>query len=299
MTCIVTLIGGHADMPASAVLAGEALADSGAVPGPVDWLDPDVACDIPFTPAPGDDSTERAAAVVRAALGGALVDLAVQDLAGRRKRLLVADMDSTIVTGETLDELAILAGIGDQVVPITRRAMNGEIGFAEALRERVALLRGKSASLLDETLAGVSLSRGAKTLVRTMTAHGAKALLISGGFHVFADVVAARCGFTAVEANQLDVADGLLTGMVSGPLVGKDRKRQALAQQVRDLGLDPSATLAVGDGANDLPMLEAAGLGVAYRAKPAVRARIGTRIDHTDLKSLLYFQGYRRPEFVD
>ena len=176
--------------------------------------------------------------------------------------------------------------------------MNGEIGFVEALRERVALLRGKPAGLLDDTLAGITLSRGAETLVRTMTANGAKALLISGGFHVFADVVAARCGFSAVEANHLDAADGLLTGTVSGPIVGKDRKRQALIERSGDLGLDPSAAVAVGDGANDLPMLAAAGLGVAYRAKPAVRAQIGTRVDHTDLTALLYFQGYRRSEFV-
>jgi len=231
-------------------------------------------------------------------VGDAPVDVAVQPAAGRRKRLLVADMDSTIVTGETLDELATLAGVGERVVPITRRAMNGEIGFEQALRERVALLEGHSAALLDRALAGVRLTPGARALVRTMRAHGAYCLLISGGFHVFADPVAERCGFHAAEANRLIVRDGLLTGEAGNPIVGKERKLAALREHTARLGLDPADALAVGDGANDLPMLLAAGLGVAFHAKPVVRAQAAARVDHGDLTTLLFYQGYRRAELV-
>ncbi|NBC32446.1 MAG: phosphoserine phosphatase SerB [Alphaproteobacteria bacterium] len=299
MTFVLTLVGPEADMESVAAEARRALAIYGAAPAQIDWLAPGLACDIAFDAAGDDPEAVRAEGTVRTALNTVPADLAVLPAAGRRKRLLVADMDSTIVTGETLDELAIRAGIGEQVVPITRRAMNGEIGFAEALAERVALLEGRPATLLDETLAAVTLSPGAETLVRTMTAHGARTLLISGGFHVFADVVAARCGFHEVEANRLGIAGGTLTGTVAGPVVGKERKYEALQALTAELGLDPSETLAVGDGANDLPMLEAAGLGVAYRAKPAVRTRIRARVEHADLTALLYFQGYRRSEFAD
>ena len=298
MTLILTLVGAGADLPPLATNVHSALTKQGCSPSPIDWLNPDSACDIAFDTSPEDPESVHAEAIIRSRLDTAPVDLIVQPAAGRRKRLLVADMDSTIVIGETLDELATLAGIGDQVVPITRRAMNGEIGFEEALRERVGLLRGKPAGLLDETLAGITLMPGAQTLVRTMAAHGAATVLVTGGFHIFADVIAARCGFGTVEANTLDVAAGMLAGTVSGPIVGKERKRAALLEHAGQRGLALSDALTVGDGANDLPMLHAAGLGVAYHAKPTVRAQVGTRVDHGDLTALLYFQGYRHTDFV-
>lgn len=298
-TLALTLVCDAVNMSAYAAEARQALTLLGAQPRPIDWLAPGNACDIVFNATGDDPEGTLAEAKVRSVLDDLPVDLAVQPTIGRRKRLLVADMDSTIVVGETLDELATLAGVGDQVVPITRRAMNGEIGFAEALRERVGLLGGKPAGLLDDALAGVTLMAGARALVQTMAASGSTAVLVTGGFHFFADVIASRCGFSAVEANTLDVSDRILTGTVSGPIVGKERKLAALQEWTQKRSLAPPETLAVGDGANDLPMLQAAGLGVAYHAKPTVRTQIRTRVDHGDLTALLYFQGYRRTDFIE
>jgi phosphoserine phosphatase len=295
---VVTLVAAPgvplADAAVAAVREAIAVAGAGVRVGDPDWLAPATACDLTI----GGMAAEAAEQAARAVVGDAPVDVAVQPAGGRRKRLLVADMDSTIVTGETLDELATLAGVGERVVPITRRAMNGEIGFEQALRERVALLEGHSAALLDRALAGVRLTPGARALVRTMRAHGAYCLLISGGFHVFADPVAERCGFHAAEANRLIVRDGVLTGEAGDPIVGKERKLAALREHTARLGLETAATLAVGDGANDLPMLLAAGLGVAFHAKPVVRAQAAARVDHGDLTTLLFYQGYRQAEFA-
>ena len=227
------------------------------------------------------------------------VDHCVQVAQGRRKRLLVADMDSTIIGCECLDELADFAGVKDAVSAITERAMRGELDFEAALRERVAMLKGLPVSALqtcyDER---VRLNAGAKTLISTMAASGARCLLVSGGFTFFTARVAAAAGFAEDRANRLIEAQGCLTGAVAEPILGKAAKLATLEQEARALGLDISQTVAIGDGANDLAMIEAAGLGIAYRAKPIVAARAHARIDHSDLTALLYFQGYTQDAFV-
>jgi phosphoserine phosphatase len=273
--------------------ARAALAVRGAAIGTPDWLAAGIACDIVCDLPAGD-----AGAAVREAMQNRPVDVCAQPAAGRRKRLLVADMDSTIVTGESLDELADFAGRKAEIAAITRRAMNGELDFPGALRERVAMLAGLPASALEATLARLALMPGAATLVRTMRAHGAYAALVSGGFRHFTRAVAARCGFDEDLSNELILADGHLAGRVAEPILGREAKQAALERLAAERGLPLSATLSVGDGANDLPMLLAAGLGVAYRAKPAVAAAARCRVDHGDLTALLYFQGYRRSELV-
>jgi phosphoserine phosphatase len=237
-------------------------------------------------------------AAVDAALSDLPVDFCVQPWDGRRKRLLIADMDSTIIGCECLDELADFAGVKAQVSEITERAMRGEIGFEGALRERVAMLKGLPISALAECYQDrVRLNPGAQTLVKTMAGHGARCLLVSGGFRYFTSRVAEACGFDEDRANTLIEADGVLTGAVGEPILGREAKLAALLEEAARLGLDPAQTLAVGDGANDLAMIEAAGLGVAYRAKPVVAAQAHARVDHTDLTSLLYFQGYAAQDF--
>jgi phosphoserine phosphatase len=228
------------------------------------------------------------------------VDICVQPAAGRRKRLLIADMDSTIIGCECLDELADFAGVKTQVAEITERAMRGELEFEGALRERVAMLRGLGLEALEACYeARVRLNPGARTLVRTMAAGGARCLLVSGGFSFFTARVAAAAGFHEDRANTL-IDDGrALTGLVGEPILGREAKLASLNGEAARLGLGADETLAVGDGANDLAMIEAAGLGVAYRAKPVVAARAHARIDHSDLTALLYFQGYRAGEFID
>jgi phosphoserine phosphatase len=242
-------------------------------------------------------------AAVRAAAGAALeaqpVDLCVQPWAGRRKRLLVADMDSTIIGCECLDELADFAGVKDQVSAITERAMRGELAFEGALRERVAMLKGLPLSALQNAYdERVRLNPGARTLARTMAASGARCVLVSGGFTFFTRRVAEAAGFHANRANTLGEGEGGLTGLVGEPILGREAKLAALREEAAGLGLSLTETLAIGDGANDLAMIEAAGLGVAYRAKPIVAAQADARIDHADLTALLYFQGYRADEFV-
>ncbi len=281
------------DEAAVAAVAG-ALDAAGAAVGPPDWLAPGIACELPVEAAGSVDP----AGLARPALGARPVDVVAQPARTRRRHLLIADMDSTIVTGETLDELARLAGVADRVEPITRRAMNGEIDFAAALRERVALLRDQPAALIDRVLGTTRLSPGAAALVATMRAAGALTVLISGGFTAVAGPVAERAGFDRVEANRLVIRDGRLTGEVGEPIVGRERKLAALREHAAARGLALDRTLAVGDGANDLDMLLAAGLGVAYRAKPAVRARAPAVLDHADLTGLLYLQGYRAEQIV-
>jgi phosphoserine phosphatase len=234
-------------------------------------------------------------------LTGLPVDYALlPDNQDRRKRLLVADMDSTIIGCECLDELADFAGVKAEVSAITERAMRGEIDFEGALHERVAMLKGLPSSDLQRCFdERVRLNSGARTLVATMAAHGARCVLVSGGFDFFTGRVASAAGFQSDRANRLIEADGRLTGQVSDPILGREAKLAALREEVAALGLEPSAALAIGDGANDLAMIEAAGLGVAYRAKPVVAARADARVDHADLTALLYFQGYRAEEFQD
>lgn len=238
-------------------------------------------------------------AAVEAALAGRAVDACVQPWAGRRKRLLVADMDSTIIGCECIDELADFAGRKDEVSAITERAMRGELDFEAALRERVAMLKGLPITVLQDAYdQRVRLNPGARTLVRTMAGHGARCVLVSGGFTFFTSRVAHAAGFHANRANRLVEEGRELSGLVEHPILGREAKLAALKEEAQDLGAPLAETLAIGDGANDLAMIEAAGLGVAYRAKPIVAAQADAKVDHADLTALLYFQGYRAEDFV-
>ena len=263
-----------------------------AVNGDVpDILAPGEAADIAL-PGPPD------MAVVRAALDGAAIDAIVTPGEGRRKALLVADMDSTIVTGETLDELADFAGLKPRIAEITARAMNGELDFKAALRERVGMLKGLPVTALEQTWQRIRLTPGARELVATMRAHGAYTVLVSGGFSFFTSRVAALCGFDQHRSNVLLDDGAALTGRVAEPILDRDTKLATLRDCAAKRGLPLSATIAVGDGANDLEMLRAAGLGVAFRAKPIVAAEARARVDYTDLRALLFAQGYRASDVV-
>lgn len=235
------------------------------------------------------------------AIGAAVgVDWALTPAAGRRKRLLVADMDSTIISCECLDELAAFAGKKAEVSLITERAMRGELAFEDALAQRVAMLKGLPLGALDACFEDrVRLNPGAAALVATMTAHGARCVLVSGGFTAFTRRVAALAGFAADRANRLEDDGAALTGRVLEPILGREAKRAALEEEAAALGVAPADALAIGDGANDLAMLTASGLGVAYRAKPIVAAQAHASIEHTDLRTALFFQGYRRAEILD
>lgn len=238
---------------------------------------------------------------LREALGTQQVDPILTSAEGRRKMLLVSDMDSTIVANETLDDMARLAGLGDKVAAITARSMNGELDFASSLNERVALLRGLPATLLEQAWADVTLNTGAVALVRTMKAHGARTALVSGGFTYFTARVGALCGFDEHHANTLHLSDdsATLTGTVEQPVLGPDTKLRLLNTLADSLKLPVSAALAIGDGANDLPMLGAAGLGLAFHAKPVVRHSIASQINHSSLRAALFAQGYPASAFVE
>jgi phosphoserine phosphatase len=301
MTHVATLIASPAQPIAPALAAKAAAVLPGA--GVVTWLDPGVALDIPFTPPVEDDNRGLARSVpaaLTALLGGTPIDIVVQKAEGRRKRLLLADMDSTMIGQECLDELADYVGQKPRVAAITERAMRGEIAFAPALRERVALLAGLPIATIDEVIAKrITLTPGGPALVHTMARHGAHTCLISGGFTLFTAKIAALIGFAENRANRLIVGpDGRLTGGVAEPVLGRDAKLGTLRDLRERLGLSAEETLAVGDGANDLLMVEAAGLGIAYHAKPVLAEAAAARIDHADLTALLYAQGYRREEFV-
>jgi phosphoserine phosphatase len=268
--------------------AEDRMAAAGAHAFARSWIEDDEACDLLFSQ--GEDAA-------RAALEGALdeIDVIVQPEAERRRRLLVADMDSTMITVECIDELADYAGLKAEVAAITAQAMRGELDFEAALRARVALLGGLDAGAIDRCREErVRLTPGARALVRTMRREHAATVLVTGGFTAFAEPVAAEIGFETALANRLEVADGRLTGKVEGPIVGAASKRQALLDALARHGLEATASLAIGDGANDVPMLGAAGLGVAYHAKPAAAAVARARIVHGDLTALLYAQGYPR-----
>jgi len=274
--------------------AGEAVVALGARvkeprtlgPGAVDWL---VEAD--------EVLAVRAAATE--AVAALPVDVCVQPFVGRRKRLFIADMDSTIIGCECLDELADFAGVKAEVAAITERAMRGEIAFEGALRERVAMLKGLPTTVLEQCYRErVRLNPGAATLVRTMAANGVHCVLVSGGFESFTGPVSKAAGFAGHQANRLIQAEGRLTGEVGRPILGREAKLEALQLHAAQRGLAFDDVLAVGDGANDLAMIEAAGLGVAYRAKPVVAAQADTKVDHSDLTALLYFQGYDQAAFV-
>lgn len=296
MNYILTLIGpsGSSDTPLPAL--ADTLAAS--LPGnpQADWLAKNAACDFVIPDGnPGD-----VADLVRTAVGDHTVDWVLQPAEHRRKRLLIADMDSTVIDQECIDELGAALGIKDSIAAITERAMRGEIEFVPAVRERVALLKG----LRHEELARVfeeqiTIRPGARTLVRTMRANGAYTALVSGGFTFFTDRVANAVGFDENKANTLNFVGGVLDGTVSEPILGAEAKLIALNAYVDRLGIEVSQTIAVGDGANDLAMIGAAGLGIAFKAKPAVAAAADACVTHADLSALLYIQGYRKSEFVE
>jgi phosphoserine phosphatase len=253
------------------------------------WLAPERAFDITCT---APDKTTLAG-MIATVIAGAPIDVAIQPFTeNRRKKLLIADMDSTILTGESLDEMAAFVGLKEPIAAITQRAMNGEISFKEALRERVLMLKGLSVSAIEETLAQMEFSEGAATLIKTLKMNGCYCALVSGGFQQFTQMVQDTLGFDENQANVLLVEDGKLTGLVQEPILDKQAKLDALERLVTQRGLTMEDALAVGDGANDLAMIEAAGLGIAYKAKPSVAAVAPIHILHTDLLSLLYVQGY-------
>jgi phosphoserine phosphatase len=309
MICVATLIS-HPERPA----VTDALARKAAryLPHgrPVDWLAPGVAVDVAFLIDDEDDEFDAGqkqallkdlSSDLRDIIGGEPVDVIVQQDERRRKKLLIADMDSTMIGQECIDELADYAGFKDRVAAITERAMRGDIAFAPALRERVALLKGLPAAVIDTVIAErIRLTPGGPALVATMQANGAHTCLVSGGFTAFTSRIAAMIGFDEQHANTLLVdAGGMLTGQVAEPILGREAKLHTLTALRERLGLGREETLAVGDGANDIPMIEAAGLGVAFHGKPAVKEAAAARVDHGDLTALLYAQGFRREEFVE
>lgn len=262
--------------------------------GPSTWLNPGIAAEFSVETMPEDrwDQWET--------LQARRIDMVVQKAAGRRKRVLLADMDSTMIGQECIDELAAFAGLKAHVAAITERAMRGEIAFEPALRERVALLAGLPVSVVDEVLATrIHPTPGGRALVRTMRANGAYTALVSGGFTLFTGAIRAAIGFDEDRANGLGVENGLLTGTVAEPILGRQAKLDSLLALRAARGLAADETLAVGDGANDLAMVRQAGLGVAFHAKPAVAAEAHVSIDHGDLTALLYLQGYARSDFVE
>lgn len=295
MPHVLTLIAAPGSLTHAHVRAArEALAALGADLDAVAWLGEGEAADLPFQSL----AAEQAIAAARGALGDSPLDMIAQPRAGRRKALLLADMDSTIVTTETLDEIAAFAGLKDKVAAITARAMNGELDFHAALRERVAMLKGLDAGALEKVWAETELMPGAATLIATMRAQGAHTALVSGGFTFFTSRVAERVGFHEHHANTLLIEAGQLTGAVGEPILDKDTKLATLKRLAAQLGVALDATASVGDGANDLPMLQAAGLGVAFRAKPSVAAAARHRVAHGDLTALLYAQGIARADWV-
>jgi phosphoserine phosphatase len=294
MAFVATLIANPSNpvlVPALAEAAAGAVKASGLY-----WLADGIACDIALR----DGSDPRAAeADIQAVIGAAPIDLVIQESETRRKKLLIADMDSTMIAQECIDELAAEVGLKDKVAAITARAMNGEIDFEPALRQRVALLKGLPISVVDEVIARrITLTPGGPELIATMKAKGFYTALVSGGFTVFTCRIAAALDFDENRANVLLEEAGILTGFVAEPILGKQAKVDALDEIAKKLGISPADALAVGDGANDLDMIQLAGSGVALHAKPTVAAQAKMRIDHGDLTALLYIQGYRKTDFV-
>ncbi len=264
----------------------EVLRSTGASVGTPDWLAEGIACDVPFDGEPMD-------------MGMTGLDAVTVPAANRRKRLLVADMESTMIRNEMLDELADFLNLREKIAGITARAMNGEIDFEAALKARVELLKGLPVSTLDEAARRIEYMPGGSTLVATMKKHGAYCALVSGGFTYFTKMVREKLGFDFDAANTLAIAGTALAGTVGLPILGKEAKLSTLQRLCGERGLGLGDAITVGDGANDLPMLQAAGLGVAFQAKPIVAAQVPARIRHGDLTALLYLQGYRRSDFIE
>ncbi|MEM6463814.1 MAG: phosphoserine phosphatase SerB [Pseudomonadota bacterium] len=293
MPLVATLITDPSNPLLSQALAADASGDMAS--GRPDWLATGIACDVPLKEGvAGDD----ARAAMADALGGQPVDIVVQEAVGRAKDLLIADMDSTMIDQECVDELAAQAGVYEKVAGITKRAMNGEIEFEAAMRERVALLAGLELATIGNVIENrITLAAGGRTTVATMKASGAYTALVSGGFTAFTDPISEMLGFDENRANVLGKRDGKLDGTVAEPVLGQQAKVNALNELCASRGISVNEAIAVGDGANDLGMLELAGSGVAMHAKPVVSARARMRIDHGDLTALLYIQGYRRDQF--
>ena len=291
MELVLTLIAGPASAALPALVADIARALGSAAPA---WLAEDRACDLAVE-APDPAIVER---TVRGLIGARAVDVVIQPAAGRRKRLLVADFEATIIANEMLDELAELRGIGPEIRAITRRAMNGEIDFAAALEARIGLLAGMAEAQLDAAAERIRLTPGARELVATMRRDGAVTALVSGGFTLFAERIAAELGFRRIVANRMDIVEGRVAGTVRRPIVTGETKLQVLRGLAAEFELGEEETMAVGDGANDLPMLAAAGIGIAFHAKPMVADAARWRLDHADLTGLLYAQGYREDEIA-
>ena len=288
---IATLIAADRLSSGDISAAEDALAAAGVQAFGRSWIEPDSACDLLFAAGP-----EKALGALEGALGE--IDVIVQPEAGRRKKLLVADMDSTMIAVECIDELADYAGLKAEVAAVTERAMRGELAFEEALRARVALLAGLDEGAIERCREErVRLTPGARPLVRTMRRDGALTVLVSGGFTAFAAPVAEEIGFDRVVANVLEGEGGRLAGTVTEPIVGAEAKRLALLDALAERNLQPDQALAIGDGANDIPMLREAGLGVAYRAKRAAAEAADARVEHGDLTALLFAQGYSRSEW--
>ncbi|ANL72873.1 phosphoserine phosphatase SerB protein [Rhizobium phaseoli] len=294
MALVATLVANPSNpvlTPGIAEQAAEAVEASGLY-----WLADGVACDIALRD--GTDA-QAAEANILAVIAGAAIDLVIQEQETRRKKLLIADMDSTMIGQECIDELAAEVGLKEKVAAITARAMNGEIAFEPALRERVALLKGLPISVVDDVIARrITLTPGGPELIATMKSKGHYTALVSGGFTVFTGPIAATLGFDENRANTLLEDDGILSGFVAEPILGKQAKVDALNEISVRLGISPKEAIAVGDGANDLGMLQLAGSGVALHAKPTVAAQAQMRINHADLTALLYIQGYRKTDFV-
>ncbi len=276
--------------PGSGAIDASVLARVGG--GDVRWLAAREACELPFA----GGAADRAA--IERALEGLPIDWAIVPVAGRRKRLLVADMDSTIIAQECIDELGAAAGAGAEVAAITVRAMRGEVDLEQSLKARLALMRGLPASALTRIVEGLNYTSGGRTLIQTMKAHGARTVLVSGGFTYFTSRVAAALGFDEHRANELMFDGDTLSGDVREPILGIRAKADALRDICKGLGIGPESAIAVGDGANDVEMLRLAGLGVGYRPKPVVREAADAAVDHGDLTALLYLQGYRSDDFV-
>jgi phosphoserine phosphatase len=288
---VATLIANPAKPALTLDLAHSAMRALGATE--LYWLADGVACDIPLRTAGGETALSKS-------LSGAPVDFAIQRHEGRRKKMLIADMDSTMIEQECIDELAGMIGLKDKVAAITARAMNGEIEFEPALRERVALLKGLPVSVVKRVIEEkITLMPGGRELVRTMKRNGAYTALVSGGFTAFTRPIAAMLGFDENQANTLLFEDSVFTGKVGEPILGKQAKFDALNDITARLGISAQDAIAVGDGANDLLMLQAAGTGVALHAKPSVAAQAKIRLDFSDLTGLLYLQGYRKSEFAE
>ncbi|MFT6510316.1 MAG: phosphoserine phosphatase [Parvibaculaceae bacterium] len=291
MKYVLTLIG-NPSTPLSAQTV-RSVADTLGQTGPATWLCPDHACDLTFDHLTPEEAVKQA----RASLKGLTLDIVAQPIVDRRKNLLVADMDSTIIEQECIDELADALGIKPQISDITARAMRGELEFDPALRERVGLLKGLAESALEEVYhSKITQTPGGRALCATMHANGGKTALVSGGFTYFTQRIAQAVGFDTNQANTLIIKDGILTGDVGEPILGRQAKVDALHSLSQQYGFPTSQTMAVGDGANDLGMIGEAGLGVALHAKPVVAAAAPAQIDHGDLTALLYIQGYNQKE---